>query len=138
MNDNNLHWYLCMIDVLECEVVLLDSMPLTDNNRRLIDVKKVVSYLDSILQCIDCLYKPILHTFPLVEAAWAPRQENGHDCGMFVIKFMEEPLLGPGWIVKVIQHLDSYVALTSPIIVFHTLTAPFFVVRMIRMICTRS
>ena len=46
MNDGNMHWYLCVIDMMEKEARVYDTLPRSRlNQKKLNDVKHMVFYL---------------------------------------------------------------------------------------------
>ena len=52
MNDMNKHWYLCVIDMLDKETKVLDTLSCTEGNKkRVSDVTHVVNYKDKNYFC---------------------------------------------------------------------------------------
>ena len=101
MNDNNVHWYLCLVDVVEQQVLILDSLPMWPNEHRYIAVKNVVKELDRVLELVGPKHSPTLIHWPITQVQWAPRQNNSYDCGIFVIKMMSAPILVPSFKITV-------------------------------------
>ncbi|WJX35503.1 hypothetical protein P8452_23487 [Trifolium repens] len=94
MNDQNLHWYLMIVDMVDHQIYLLDSLPCEDRKwSRRRDVLKVMlmhnSFYDRVLQLDRS--KPMIHNYPIVEPRGLPSQKCGsNDCGVFVATWMQE------------------------------------------------
>ncbi|RYQ85742.1 hypothetical protein Ahy_B10g105340 [Arachis hypogaea] len=87
VNEDNLHWYLVIFDMNQCQVILLDSNP--DPK------KKATLYLEWMLQH-DSFYdfestiRPKVSEFPIWEALGIGRQRNdSFDCGIWVATWMK-------------------------------------------------
>ena len=101
MNDNNTHWYLCVVDVVKEKVLVFDSLPVYPNNIRYSAVANVIKQLDQVLQLVIPNYTPTLINWHIHGVDWAPRQTNGYDCGIFVIKEMHAQFLDHSFKIKV-------------------------------------
>ncbi|KAK2430807.1 ubiquitin-specific protease ESD4 [Trifolium repens] len=100
MNDQNLHWYLMIVDMVDHQIYLLDSLPCENRKwSRRRDVLKVAIFLTEMLMH-NSFYervlqldrsKPMIHNYPIVEPRGLPSQKCGsNDCGVFVATWMQE------------------------------------------------
>ncbi|KAJ1430365.1 Ulp1 protease family, C-terminal catalytic domain [Sesbania bispinosa] len=70
MNDDNMHWYLLVVDIRKEHLILLDSMPCAMRDEwRSMDVTKVAKFIEGML-VDDSFYK--------------------NDCGVWVARWMVE------------------------------------------------
>ncbi|XP_030933069.1 uncharacterized protein LOC115958935 isoform X2 [Quercus lobata] len=97
MNDNNSHWYLCVIDFSSRKkcIHILDSLPSTTRQDiRIKNVQIVVKGLDKLLSYLEKdNYTNSITKFPLKSPLLDPIQSNGYDCGMYVIKHMHTKII---------------------------------------------
>ncbi|CAA0843102.1 Unknown protein [Striga hermonthica] len=84
------HWYLCVVDIINEEVMILDSLMPKNCNERISSAKVVLKCLHEALE-IGCgtTYSINIPLFPTRMAQWAPQQKNLYDCGLFTIRFMQ-------------------------------------------------
>ncbi|KAJ1414865.1 Ulp1 protease family, C-terminal catalytic domain [Sesbania bispinosa] len=105
INDNNNHWFLLVIDILEKELIYLDSYP--DETRfeeRIRSVKKVAMYTEDLLQHpsfyqIELTRKPLVSEFEII----IPNTEviqggDSNDCGVWIVMWMSQQ--GNGYRLK--------------------------------------
>ncbi|CAA0820185.1 Unknown protein [Striga hermonthica] len=80
------HWYLCVVDIIQEEVLILDSLMSKNCNERISSAKVVLKCLHEALE-IGCgaTYSINIPLFPTRMAQWAPQQKNLYDCGLFTI-----------------------------------------------------
>ncbi|KAF3965544.1 hypothetical protein CMV_010275 [Castanea mollissima] len=91
MNDNNNHWYLCVIDLMSKRCIdIFDSLPITTRQGiRTKNVETVVTGLNKLLTYLEKdNYTDSITKFPLKSPISNPIQNNGYDCGMYVIEHM--------------------------------------------------
>uniref|UniRef100_A0A7N2R986 Ubiquitin-like protease family profile domain-containing protein n=1 Tax=Quercus lobata TaxID=97700 RepID=A0A7N2R986_QUELO len=97
MNDNNSHWYLCVIDFSSRKkcIHILDSLPSTTRQDiQIKNVQTVVKGLDKLLSYLEKdSYTNSITKFPLKSPPLDPIQDNGYDCGMYVIKHMHTKII---------------------------------------------
>ncbi|KAL3833831.1 hypothetical protein ACJIZ3_008567 [Penstemon smallii] len=93
MNENNCHWYAIVIDFKKRKVLILDSYW---SDRKSYDdeclkaVEIVVHFSHTLFtKHFSKYYEHNLDTFTIEPASWIPYQGNGNDCGIWVIKFMQ-------------------------------------------------
>ncbi|GER30199.1 mitochondrial substrate carrier family protein [Striga asiatica] len=84
------HWYLCVVDIIRQEVLILDSLMPKNCSKRISSAKVVLKYFHEALE-IGCgtTYSVNISKFPTKIAQWAPQQKNLYDCGLFTIRFMQ-------------------------------------------------
>ncbi|XP_030960985.1 putative ubiquitin-like-specific protease 1B [Quercus lobata] len=112
MNDNNSHWYLCVIDFSSRKkcIHILDSLPSTTRQDiRIKNVQTVVKGLDKLLSYLEKdSYTNSITKFPLKSPPLDPIQDNGYDCGMYVIKHMHTKIIKQNLTLMVIYLLEVY------------------------------
>ncbi|CAH9071776.1 unnamed protein product [Cuscuta epithymum] len=97
INDDNIHWYLLVVDINSKTLNVLDSLP--SPSRRLstrLDVKKLAVYLEEILT--DSSFydssddeRLLISDYALTVPEGIGRQLNGsNDCGVWVAQWMSE------------------------------------------------
>ncbi|WRX19777.1 Ulp1 protease family [Theobroma cacao] len=95
MNDSNMHWYLCVLNLKEKVIKVFDSLPLSrGETRRLNAIKKVVAYFEKLFE--GTLFASKVTCWEIIVPNDVPRQSNSYDCAMYVCKFMQT------------VHLNSY------------------------------
>nr|XP_023898934.1 putative ubiquitin-like-specific protease 1B isoform X1 [Quercus suber]XP_023898935.1 putative ubiquitin-like-specific protease 1B isoform X1 [Quercus suber]XP_023898936.1 putative ubiquitin-like-specific protease 1B isoform X1 [Quercus suber]XP_023898937.1 putative ubiquitin-like-specific protease 1B isoform X1 [Quercus suber]XP_023898938.1 putative ubiquitin-like-specific protease 1B isoform X1 [Quercus suber]XP_023898939.1 putative ubiquitin-like-specific protease 1B isoform X1 [Quercus len=108
MNDDNSHWYLCVVDFVKRVTYILDSLQSTTSEViQTKNVKTVVTGLDKLSSFLEKdKYIDSIIIFKLKSPVSNPQQNNGYDCGMYVIKHMftntswrHLPLLISVWIL---------------------------------------
>ncbi|GER55351.1 sentrin-specific protease [Striga asiatica] len=84
------HWYLCVVDIIRHEVLILDSLRPKNCSERISSAKVVLKYFHEALE-IGCgtTYSVNISKFPTKIAQWAPQQKNLYDCGLFTIRFRQ-------------------------------------------------
>ncbi|GER54145.1 sentrin-specific protease, partial [Striga asiatica] len=84
------HWYLCVVDIIRQEVLILDSLRPKNCRERISSAKVVLKYFHEALE-IGCgtTYSVNISKFPTKIAQWVPQQKNLYDCGLFTIRFMQ-------------------------------------------------
>ncbi|KAK9755427.1 hypothetical protein RND81_01G023900 [Saponaria officinalis] len=83
------HWYLCVVDRDKRTNYVLDSVGLRRHTRRLENAKQVVDNVAAVISQVpgyDILDDIGRYTYSYTNV---PRQTNGYDCGMFVIKWVQ-------------------------------------------------
>ncbi|QHN96915.1 Ulp1 protease family, carboxy-terminal domain protein [Arachis hypogaea] len=82
VNEDNLHWYLVIFDMNQCQVILLDSNPDPKKKAsKIFSIKQLALYLEGMLQH-DSFYdfestiRPKVSEFPMLEALGIGRQRN--------------------------------------------------------------
>ncbi|QHO23276.1 Ulp1 protease family, carboxy-terminal domain protein [Arachis hypogaea] len=96
VNEDNLHWYLVIFDMNQCQVILLDSNPDPKKKAsKIFSIKQLALYLEGMLQH-DSFYdfestiRPKVSEFPILEALGIGRQRNdSFDCGIWVATWMK-------------------------------------------------
>ncbi|KAL3825558.1 hypothetical protein ACJIZ3_021587 [Penstemon smallii] len=93
MHENNCHWYAIVIDFKKRKVLILDSY-WSDrkiyDDERLKAVENVVHFSHTLFtKHFSKHYEHNLDSFTIEPASWIPYQGNGNDCGIWVIKFMQ-------------------------------------------------
>ncbi|RYQ95370.1 hypothetical protein Ahy_B08g090638 [Arachis hypogaea] len=96
VNEDNLHWYLVIFDMNQCQVILLDSNPDPKKKAsKIFSIKQLALYLEGMLQH-DSFYdfestiRPKVSEFPMLEALGIGRQRNdSFDCGIWVATWMK-------------------------------------------------
>ncbi|XVE94759.1 hypothetical protein REPUB_Repub02eG0036700 [Reevesia pubescens] len=89
------HWYLCIINLADQEVLILDtSNRKQKRNCKVNDVRKVMKFLDELFMhewfCKSGLEKQFMvKDFPIISPEWVTRDTSGYDCGMYVIMYMK-------------------------------------------------
>ncbi|XVF09477.1 hypothetical protein REPUB_Repub07fG0096600 [Reevesia pubescens] len=84
MNDVNKHWYLCVIDMMDKEARVYDSLPRTKSNlKRINDVNHMISYCSRLFKdstFTSLVGKPVweLDECKVVVPERVPSQGNGH------------------------------------------------------------
>lgn len=98
MNYDNKHWFLLVIHPEAREIILLDSLDTKGKSR----YKKEMSI---ITEALHILFHATGDTSALDRNEWnvridasAPKQTNGYDCGIFVMKYMD--ILSSGLLLK--------------------------------------
>ncbi|KAJ1377963.1 Ulp1 protease family, C-terminal catalytic domain [Sesbania bispinosa] len=94
INDENLHWYLMVVDLNQKKIVMLDSLPyVLRNGWRKRYVKKLAMFIEEML--LDPSFydrttmdKPIISDFPIEVPHGLGYQHNGYDCGVWVAMWM--------------------------------------------------
>ncbi|KAJ1405118.1 Ulp1 protease family, C-terminal catalytic domain [Sesbania bispinosa] len=97
INDENLHWYLLVVDMKLHQLILLDSCPCpTRDEWRKMSARVVALYLEQMF-LDDRFYdnpatpKPKITNFSIVQPSDLRAQISGsHDCGVFVAQWMKE------------------------------------------------
>ncbi|RVW97014.1 hypothetical protein CK203_032343 [Vitis vinifera] len=79
------HWFLCVINLPQEEVYILDSLPTKRRKKERVDM--VTSIISAL--CLTNLAKYNVQCFPISRPNWVPTQDNGWDCGLYVIRFMQ-------------------------------------------------
>ncbi|WKA01933.1 hypothetical protein VitviT2T_020182 [Vitis vinifera] len=79
------HWFLCVINLPQEEVYILDSLPTKRRKKERVDM--VTSIISAL--CLTNLAKYNVQRFPISRPNWVPTQDNGWDCGLYVIRFMQ-------------------------------------------------
>ncbi|KAE8699382.1 hypothetical protein F3Y22_tig00110579pilonHSYRG00040 [Hibiscus syriacus] len=95
INYHNSHWYLLVLDMVDRVATIYDSMFTTEAaKQRVKDAKRLIKILDSYnkkriwVESYGSLGKYPLKNFKFVEHK-KNKQLNGHDCGMYVMMWME-------------------------------------------------
>ncbi|KAA8535764.1 hypothetical protein F0562_030734 [Nyssa sinensis] len=97
-NTGNNHWLLCMVN-FQCKCInILDPLPTKAlNQQREGEVRTLANSLQLILKCHHvCDNIPKIDDFPIERLDWVPQQNNLHDCGLYLIKYLEETNLVSG------------------------------------------
>ncbi|XLS93359.1 hypothetical protein HN51_069367 [Arachis hypogaea] len=94
VNEDNLHWYLVIFDMNQCQVILLDSNPDPKKKAsKIFSIKQLALYLEGMLQhdsFYDFTIRPKVSEFPILEALGIGRQRNdSFDCGIWVATWMK-------------------------------------------------
>ncbi|XP_052295496.1 uncharacterized protein LOC102615399 isoform X7 [Citrus sinensis] len=99
INDGAFHWFLFIVNVKEGYGEVWDPLPDGRSNRkREQQAERILHSLDSIFHSkLPPNVKPSTRFiwFPIRSGEGVPKQPNGFDCGIYVIKFMETPGLIP-------------------------------------------
>ncbi|CAI0389991.1 unnamed protein product, partial [Linum tenue] len=85
------HFFLSVFDLKKEVIEIWDSLPnCVDPIKRGEKVTLIAKELDSIFfEAVMRRFEATMFcTFTIVEVVNAPRQENGFDCGLFVLKLM--------------------------------------------------
>ncbi|KAJ1431407.1 Ulp1 protease family, C-terminal catalytic domain [Sesbania bispinosa] len=97
LNDQNTHWYLMVIDVIENNIVILDSLQSEwQNEWRKRYVKKLVSMFIEEMLLDPSFYehpttkKQMISDYVIIQPQGLPHQLNGYDCGVWVAKWMSD------------------------------------------------
>ncbi|KAE8656576.1 hypothetical protein F3Y22_tig00116999pilonHSYRG00018 [Hibiscus syriacus] len=95
INYHNSHWYLLVLDMVDRVATIYDSMFTTEAaKQRVKDAKRLIKILDFYnkkriwVESCGSLGKYPLKNFKFVEHK-KNKQLNGHDCGMYVMMWME-------------------------------------------------
>ncbi|KAK4566578.1 hypothetical protein RGQ29_002733 [Quercus rubra] len=132
MNDNDIHWYLCVVELIPNECIyILDSLPsTTKQDIQTKNVKIVVTGLDKLLSYLEKdNYTDSITKFALKPTLSNPIQNNGYDCGMYVIKHICTNIFNSHLPFLVIYFLE---VITS----FHIICLNFLITCLI--ICRRA
>ncbi|XP_052108177.1 uncharacterized protein LOC107458437 [Arachis duranensis] len=96
VNEDNLHWYLVIFDMNQCQVILLDSNPDPKKKAsKIFSIKQLALYLEGMLQHesfydFESTIRPKVSEFPILEALGIGRQRNdSFDCGIWVATWMK-------------------------------------------------
>ncbi|KAJ1400985.1 Ulp1 protease family, C-terminal catalytic domain [Sesbania bispinosa] len=100
INDDNVHWFLLVVDLDLDQLIVLDSFPtLRKSETRRRKIKKLALFLEEILYD-ECFYeatateKPIVSEYAIVEHEGSGVQDDGsNDCGVWVGQWMNESLI---------------------------------------------
>ncbi|KAF7147806.1 hypothetical protein RHSIM_Rhsim03G0056000 [Rhododendron simsii] len=92
INDNNIHWFMCVVNFKHANVYVLDSLPsLSKPKVQNEKVLRVLEYLDDVIQHLGnngCVMKA--HKLPIKRLKWLPVQEPGSDdCGVHTAKYFD-------------------------------------------------
>ncbi|KAF7113094.1 hypothetical protein RHSIM_RhsimUnG0161200 [Rhododendron simsii] len=92
INDNNIHWFMCVVNFKHANVYVLDSLPsLSKPKVQNEKVLRVLEYLDDVIQHLGnngCVMKD--HKLPIKRLKWLPVQEPGSDdCGVHTAKYFD-------------------------------------------------
>ncbi|KAA8535770.1 hypothetical protein F0562_030728 [Nyssa sinensis] len=97
-NTGNNHWLLCMIN-FRCKCInILDPLSTKAlNQQQEEEVRTLANSLQLILKCHHVSDNiPKIDDFPIERLDWVPQQNNSHDCGLYLIKYLEERNLVSG------------------------------------------
>ncbi|XP_077251799.1 putative ubiquitin-like-specific protease 1B [Tasmannia lanceolata] len=83
INIDLVHWVLLLLDMGQCTFALYDSLVARSGPRR---VQPLVDYL---VQWFKRVKDIDISAFPIDEVVVRPIQNNGHDCGLFILKELE-------------------------------------------------
>ncbi|XP_058184524.1 uncharacterized protein LOC131301994 isoform X2 [Rhododendron vialii] len=92
INENNIHWFMCVVNFKHANVYVLDSLPsLSKPKVQNEKVLRVLEYLDDVIQHLGnngCVMKA--HKLPIKRLKWLPVQEPGSDdCGVHTAKYFD-------------------------------------------------
>ncbi|KAI8563384.1 hypothetical protein RHMOL_Rhmol03G0107600 [Rhododendron molle] len=92
INENNSHWFKCVVNFKDANVYVLDSLPsLSKRKVQNEKVLRVLEYLDDVIQHLGnngCVIKA--HKLPIKRLKWLPVQESGSDdCGVHTAKYYD-------------------------------------------------
>ncbi|TXG69876.1 hypothetical protein EZV62_004811 [Acer yangbiense] len=99
INDLCNHWYLAVIDLINRDCQIWDSIPprRKEDLTRLNQVRKLMQSLDIVLADDITVAFPTSFSFTdfSILYAEAPNQPNGYDCGLFICMFMDDNCPAP-------------------------------------------
>ncbi|XP_052297794.1 ubiquitin-like-specific protease 1A isoform X2 [Citrus sinensis] len=95
MHDGGHHWFMVLVKIKDKQAEIWDPLPDARRTRdREIQVNSILHSLDAILHgVVDATYSVAWSflSFVVTYGEGVPRQPNGFDCGVYVIKFMDTP-----------------------------------------------
>ncbi|KAI8535836.1 hypothetical protein RHMOL_Rhmol10G0205600 [Rhododendron molle] len=92
INENNIHWFMCVVNFKDANVYVLDSLPsLSKPKVQNEKVMRVLSYLDDVIQHLGNNGRVMkAHKLPIKRLKWLPVQEPGSDdCGVHTAKYFD-------------------------------------------------
>ncbi|OMO88198.1 Peptidase C48, SUMO/Sentrin/Ubl1 [Corchorus olitorius] len=97
MNISEKHWFLCIIDLVKEQVLILDSLKKKlQHDPKVKLVKQVIKFMDELFDnesfCKSELSKPCrVQDFDIISPSWIGRDGTGSECGMLLISYMMSP-----------------------------------------------
>ncbi|KAI8572743.1 hypothetical protein RHMOL_Rhmol01G0223600 [Rhododendron molle] len=92
INENNIHWFMCVVNFKDANVYVLDSLrslikPKVQNEK----VLRVLEYWDDVIQHLGNNGRVMkAHKLPIKRLKWLPVQELGSDdCGVHTAKYFD-------------------------------------------------
>ncbi|KAG5558061.1 hypothetical protein RHGRI_008087 [Rhododendron griersonianum] len=81
INENNIHWFMCVVNFKDANVYVLDSLPsLSKSKVQNEKVLRVLEYLDDVIQHLGNNGSVMkAHKLPIKRLKWLPVQESGSD-----------------------------------------------------------
>ncbi|KAI8571217.1 hypothetical protein RHMOL_Rhmol01G0101700 [Rhododendron molle] len=92
INDNNIHWFMCVVNFKHANVYVLDSLPsLSKPKVQNEKVLRVLEYLVDVIQHLGNNGSVMkAHKLPIKRPKWLPVQEPGSDdCGVHTAKYFD-------------------------------------------------
>ncbi|QHO06519.1 hypothetical protein HN51_065353 [Arachis hypogaea] len=97
MNEDNMHWYLLVIDIEKRHLILLDSKPcVSSRTRHRRCAKQMALFIeemldDSTFYANQTTHRPVILEYPIIHPAEIGEQnDDSNDCGAWVTTWMRE------------------------------------------------
>ncbi|QHO56772.1 Ulp1 protease family, carboxy-terminal domain protein [Arachis hypogaea] len=97
MNEDNMHWYLVVIDIEKRHLILLDSKPCVSSRTRRRRCAKLMALFieemldDSTFYANQTTHRPVISEYPIIHPTEIGEQnDDSNDCGVWVTTWMRE------------------------------------------------